>query len=79
MTRRRRRTETHFVEGRVDSDDILDLVVHLELARRHGSVKVHAVEEAHEEHLRISLSSVSRSRALGGLSDLDDDLLVHRQ
>jgi hypothetical protein len=40
---------------------------------------VHAVEEAHEEHLRISLSSVSRSRALGGLSDLDDDLLVHRQ
>ena len=39
--------ETHLVKLRIDTDDVLDLMVHLEFERVHLAVKVDAVEEAH--------------------------------
>lgn len=60
------------VEGRVDADDVLDLVEDLELGGSHRRIEVDAVEEAHEEHLRVALAAVAGTVALGRLADLDD-------
>ena len=68
---------THLVEGRVHSDDVLDLVVHLELGGGHRDVKVHAVEEPHEEHLRVALPAIPGARPLGRETDLDDHLRAY--
>ena len=65
--------EQIFVEGWVDADNIADLVVHFEFHRAHGEVVVNAVEEAHEDHLGISLTTVTGTRDLRRLADLDDD------
>jgi hypothetical protein len=35
------------------------------------------VEESHQDHLRITLSSVSWTRYLGGLANFDDDQEWH--
>jgi hypothetical protein len=65
--------ETHLVKLRINTDDVLDLMVHLEFERVHLAVKVDAVEEAHREDLRVSLSTVAGTRALGGAADLGND------
>jgi hypothetical protein len=49
------------------------LVVNLKLERAHRGVKVDTVEVLHEENLRVTLSTVTRARGLGGLADLDND------
>jgi hypothetical protein len=51
-----------------------DLMVHFELSGRHGRVEVDAVEETHEEHLRVTLAAVAWARAFCRLANLDDDL-----
>ena len=65
--------EDVLVECRVNTDDIAHLMVNLELKRRHRSVEVHPVQVLHDENLTITLSTITRFRALGGLSDLDNN------
>ena len=48
-------------------------MVDFELERAHGRVKVDAVEEAHEEELRVALAAIAGPRALADLADLDED------
>jgi hypothetical protein len=63
------------VEFRIHTDDVVDLMEHLKLKRRHGSAVVDTVEEAHEENLRVTLSTVTRL-SLGlfrFLANLDND------
>ena len=67
------RAATHLVQLRVDADDVLDLVVHLELEREHLRVEVDAVQPAHGEDLRVALAAVAGARALGRAADLGDD------
>jgi hypothetical protein len=47
----RKQSETDLVKLRVDSDNVLDLVVHLEFEGIHLAVEVNSVEEAHRENL----------------------------
>ncbi|CAF3504264.1 unnamed protein product [Fusarium graminearum] len=57
----------------VDADNIADLVVHLELHGAHGEVIVNTVEEAHENHLRVSLTTVTGTSDFRRLANLDND------
>ena len=43
--------EQVFVEGRVDTNNILDLMIHLQFQRIHGSIEVNLRAEAHGELL----------------------------
>ncbi|KAI6770920.1 hypothetical protein HG531_009775 [Fusarium graminearum] len=61
------------VKGWVDADNIADLVVHLELHGAHGEVIVNTVEEAHENHLRVSLTTVTGTSDFRRLANLDND------
>ena len=57
------------VEFRIHADNVVNLMKHLKLKRRHGSAVVDTVEEAHEENLRVTLSTVTGLRL--GLLRLD--------
>ncbi|KAL0769411.1 hypothetical protein CaCOL14_008719 [Colletotrichum acutatum] len=65
--------EHELVERWVDTDDVADLMVHFELERTHGQVVVDAVEETHNDHLRITLATVTGAGHLGRLANLDDN------
>lgn len=52
--------EKELVESWVDADNVSDLMMHLEFKRGHGQVVVDAVEEAHDDHLGVTLSTVTR-------------------
>ena len=65
--------EDILVECRVDPNDISHLVIDLQLERAHGSIKVDTVEILKEQHLGISLSSITRFRSFGRFANLDDD------
>jgi hypothetical protein len=66
--------EKVLVERRIDTDDVLDLVVDFEFGGSHRRVEMNTVEETHHEHLRVTLSTVTGTLTLSGLADLDDDL-----
>ena len=69
---------TNFVELRIDSDDVLDLMIHLQLERVHLRIEVHSVQESHRQDLRISLSSISGSGSFGRSSTFSDDNICIR-
>lgn len=48
-----------FVESRVDSNDVSNLMMHLELERAHRMVVVNSIQESHNDHLRVSFTTVS--------------------
>ena len=48
------------IESWIDTDDVPNLMVHLELHGCHGKVVVNAVEEAHENHLRVTFATITR-------------------
>ena len=52
-------------------------MVHLKFERTHGKVVVNAVQEPHQDNLRVTLSTVTGLGHLGGLTDLDDDQERH--
>lgn len=71
--------ENILVEGRVDADDVAHLVVYFELQRRHGSIKVHAVEVVEEQDLGVTFATVTRLLTLAGLANLHDDHVSTRR
>jgi hypothetical protein len=64
--------ENVLVESRIYANNVPHLVVDLQLERRHGRIKMNAVQVVHEEDLTVTLAPVSRLRALGRLADLHD-------
>ncbi|KAI6770917.1 hypothetical protein HG531_009772 [Fusarium graminearum] len=63
------------VQFGVHTNNVVDLMEHLKLERRHGSAMMDTVQEAHKENLRVTFSTVTRLR-LGLfrlLANLDDN------
>lgn len=49
------------VESWINTDDVTNMVMHFKLKGRHRQIIVYAVEETHDDHLRIAFASVTRS------------------
>jgi len=49
-------------------------MIHLEFGGSHRRIMVDSVEESHEKHLRVSLSSVTGTRSFSRFTDFYDDL-----
>ena len=61
------------VECWVHTNDIPDLMMHLEFKRTHWCIVVDPVEESHDDHLRIALASITGPGDLGRLANLNND------
>jgi hypothetical protein len=65
--------EDVFVERGVNSNDIPHLMVDLQFEWVHGSIKMDTVQVLHNQHLRVSLPTITRFRAFGRFANLYDN------
>lgn len=65
--------EQVLVEFGINSDNVVDLMEHFEFERAHRGAVMDTVEEAEEENLGVTLSSVSWLGNLGRLANFDNN------
>ena len=65
--------ENVFVECRISPDKVSQLIVYLQLQKRHGSIEMDSVQRLQQENLTVVLPMVARFRTLRWFADLDND------